>query len=148
MITITFYKYGGKSNAIPKTLGTGTDMQGLLRNAYDILRPTITVRQNTLFDYNYCYIPIFNRYYFIETVSVESADTYSLDLSVDVLQTYKESILSSKGVLSASDTPNKYASNRNTVYDSRPNFQTLEFPNKDLFNKDGTIIMITIKGDI
>ena len=148
MITITFYKYGGKTNAIPKTLGTGTDMQGLLRDTYDILRPTITVRQSAVFDYNYCYVPVFNRYYFIENIGVESADIYALSLSVDVLQTYRESILASRGVISQSDNPNKHANNRNTVYDSMPNFQKLEFPNKDLFNKDGTIIMVTIKGDI
>lgn len=147
MITITFYKYGGKTNAVSKELGTGTELQGLLRDAYDILNPSITVRSSELFGYNYCYVPVFGRYYFIERVSVESTDTYSLELSVDVLMTYKASILASRGVISRQADPNKHASNRNTVYDTRPKFQTLNFPNTGLFSKDGSIIMVTIKGN-
>lgn len=146
MIEATFYKYNGKYNAIPKTLGEGVTLQGLLRDSYDRATPTVTVRSSTLFDYNYCYIPTFGRYYFIDRIDVQSNDTYRLTLSVDVLQTYSDDILNSTGTVTQRDTPNKYVNDRETKYDVRPKFQTVNFPVTGLFNKEGSIIMVTIKG--
>lgn len=147
MIEATFYKYNGKYNALPKTLGEGVTLQGLLRDSYDRATPTVTVRSSTLFDYNYCYIPTFGRYYFIDRIDVQSNDTYRLTLSVDVLQTYSDEILNSTGTVTQRDTPNKYVNDRETKYDVRPKFQTVNFPVTGLFNKDGSIIMVTIKGN-
>lgn len=147
MIEATFYKYNGKYNAVPKPLPTGETLQGLLRDSYDRANPIITVRATSLFDYNYCYVPIFGRYYFIDRVDVQSNDTYRLTLSVDVLHTFSAAILNSTGTVTQRDTPNRYVNDRETKYDIRPNFETVGFPISGLFDKDGSIIMVTIKGD-
>lgn len=147
MIEATFYKYNGKYNAAPKTLPTGETLQGLLRDSYDRANPIITVRATSLFDYNYCYVPIFGRYYFIDRVDVQSNDTYRLTLSVDVLHTFSAAILNSTGTVTQRDTPNRYVNDRETKYDVRPKFETVGFPISGLFDKDGSIIMVTIKGD-
>lgn len=147
MIEATFYKYNGKYNAVPKTLPTGETFQGLLRDSYNRANPVITVRTNTVFDYNYCYVPTFGRYYFIDRVDVQSNDTYRLTLSVDVLQTFSAAILNSTGTVTQRDTPNRYVNDRETKYDVRPKFETVGFPVSGLFDKDGSIIMITIKGN-
>ena len=147
MIEATFYKYNGKYNAVPKTLPTGTTLQGLLRDSYDRATPVITVRTNAPFDYNYCHFPVFGRYYFIDRVDVQSNDTYRLTLSVDVLHTFSTAILGSTGTVTQRDTPNMYVNDRATKYDVRPQFQTVNFPVSGLFDKDGSIIMITIKGN-
>lgn len=147
MIEAIFYKYNGKYNALPKTLGDGTTLRGLLRDNYVITNPTLTVRSASLFDYNYCYIPTFGRYYFIDRVDVQSNDTYRLTLSVDVLNTFAVAILNSEGTVTQRDTPNKYINDRVTKYDVRPSFETVNFPISGLFDKKGSIIMVTIKGD-
>ncbi len=147
MIEATFYKYNGKYNAIPKTLGDGTTLQGLLRDSCDRANPTLTVRSASLFDYNYCYVPVFGRYYFIDRIDVQSNDTYTLTLSVDVLNTFAAAILNSEGTVTQRDTPNKYVNDREAKYDVRPSFETVNFPVSGLFDKDGSIIMVTIKGD-
>ena len=145
MIEVTFYKYNGKYNAVPKTLPTGETLQGLLRDNYDRANPVITVRTNTLFDFNYCYVPTFGRYYFIDRVDVQSNDTYRLTLSVDVLHTFSGAILNSTGTVTQQDMPNKFISTRTDIYDVRPKRKKINFPN-NLFDETGTIIMITIKG--
>lgn len=149
MIEVTFYKYNGKYNDVPKTLPTGTTLQGLLRDSYDRANPVITVRTNVLFDFNYCYVPVFGRYYFIDRVDVQSNDTYRLTLSVDVLQTYSNAILASNATLTSGDgNTNKYASNRNNVYDTRQQRKVLQFTDAtDTFSDEGKIVMITIKGN-
>lgn len=149
MIDVTFYKYSGKNNTLPKTLPTGTTLQGLLRESYDRDNPVITVRASTVFDYNYCYVPVFGRYYFIERVEVQSNDTYRLTLTVDVLQTYSNTILESTAILTSGvDNTNKYASNRTNVYDVRQQRKVLSFTDaSDTFSDEGKIVMITIKGN-
>lgn len=147
MIQVTFYKYSGKYNALPKTLGTGTTLQGLLRDVYNVANPVVTVRASELFSFNYCYVPVFGRYYYIDRVDVQSNDTYRLTLSVDVLNTFATAILNSTGTVTQRDAPNKYVNDRTLKYDVRPKFVTVDFPVTGLFNKDGSIIMVTIKGD-
>ena len=147
MIEIILYKYSGKHNSLPKTLEEGTTLQGVLRELYNVSAPVVSVRTADLFTFNYCYLPIFGRYYFIEREDVTGTDTYNLHLSCDVLQTYSESILGSMGTVTQRDEPNTYVNDRSLKYDMRPKFQTVNFPSKGLFTRDGSIIMITIKGD-
>lgn len=146
MIEATFYKYNGKYNALPKTLGTGTTLQGLLRDAYNVNNPIITVRQTVPFEFNYCYVPVFGKYYFIDKVDVTGNDTARLTLSCDVLQTYADAILQSTGTVTQKDNPNRFVSNRTSVYDMRPKWDKIPFPNTNLLTDDGSIIMVTIKG--
>jgi hypothetical protein len=148
MITITFYKLNGHTNSVNKTLVDGVDIAGHIRGECNILTPTLKIRSDKLFDYNYCYIPEFKRYYFVKSVTAEFGDNtvYNVQMTVDVLQTYKDNILQSTGTITESDSAGRYVSNRNGVYDVRPNFTKVDFPNKGLFNDEGSIIMITIKG--
>ena len=147
-MTITFYKYNGHTNSVNKVLGEGVDIKGNIRGECNVLTPSLKIRSNSLFDYNYCYIPEFKRYYFVKSVTAEAGDNtvYNVQMTVDVLQTYKDNILQSTGTITESDSAGRYVSNRNGVYDVRPNFSKIEFPNKGQFNDEGSIIMITIKG--
>lgn len=148
MITVTFYKYNGHPNRVDKTLGEGVNINGNIRGACNILAPTLKIRSDKLFEYNYCYIPNFKRFYFVKSVTAEYGDNtvYNVQMTVDVLQTYKENILQSEGTVTESDIADKYGSNRNSVYDVRPKFAKADFPNSGLLNDEGSIIMITIKG--
>lgn len=68
-------------------------------------------------------------------------------MKVDVLFTYKDKILASSGILTQGENVNKYLSNRANVVDVRPNVRKLDFPNKELLNETGSIVMVTIKGN-
>lgn len=144
---ILFYNYNADARVINKSLGTGTTITGYLRNGnVGVLHPSVTIRADVLPHYNYAYIPDFKRYYFVRNITVVDNTTYEINLDVDVLKTYENEIMSAHGNVTRADDANKFTSNRNSVYDIRPNYSKIDFPNTDLFTETGTIIMITIKG--
>lgn len=147
MTTINFYSYNGHPNTVNKQLGEFTAIEGDLRQTFDVLRPTVTLRKQPRPTFNYCYIPDLGRYYFVDRVSFEGNNTYELSLLVDVLQTYKDEIKNATGNITRRDNPDKYVSNRNTVYSRVPHFVKSEFSNKGLLNDSGTMVMVTIKGN-
>lgn len=147
MTKVIFYKYNGHPNTVNKQLGTGTEMQGSLRQEFSILRPALTLRTDTAPQYNYAYIGSLGRYYFVDNISYTGNKTYELTLRVDVLKTYESEILAATGRVTESDNPNPYISNRETVYEQTPNFEKVSFPNTGLLSEEGTIIMVTIKGN-
>lgn len=146
MSKIQLYKYDGMNNTINKKLGSFVSMNGDFRGVFNTFRPSITIRVIEVPTYNYCFIPDLNRYYFIDSVTFLGNSTYELSLKVDVLKSYETLILQASGTVTNSDTPDKYVSTRNSVYSRKPNFIKLDFPNTKLFNDEGTIIMITLKG--
>lgn len=147
MTTINFYSYNGHPNTVNKQLGEFTAIEGDLRQTFDVLRPTVTLRKQPRPTFNYCYIPDLGRYYFVDRVSFEGNNAYELTLRVDVLKTYESEILTATGRVSESDNPDPYISNRETVYKRAPNFEKVPFANKGLLNETGSIIMVTLKGD-
>lgn len=147
MTTIQLYQYNGDNRTVNKVLTAPVVLQGSIHNNIDTLTPVITVRYKEVFKFNYCYIPVLGRYYFIDNITATGGNTYELYLSCDVLHTYSNEILQATATAIENDTPNKHISNRVTVYDRTPQFEKLTFPTKGVFNKEGKIIMITIKGN-
>ena len=147
MTTINFYSYNGHLNTVNKQLGEFTAIEGDLRQTFDVLRPTVTLRKQPRPTFNYCFIPDFGRYYFVDRVSFEGNNSYELVLRVDVLKTYETQIMAATGRTSEADNPNPYISNRNGIYDVRPHFEKVSFPNTGLLSEQGSIIMVTLKGD-
>ena len=147
METIIFYSYKGSPDTINKKLTSGTGLNGNIFGDFNVLAPVITVRAKKEFPFNYCYIMGLKRYYFIDSVVNLGGDKYNIHLSVDALKTYEKEIFESVGTLTTSDNADMYISNRDKVHSVKPEFEKIDFPNKGLLNEDGTVIMVTIKGD-
>lgn len=146
MIKIKTFNYDGKPNEVNKTLQENSEYTGLLNAGFNVLTPVIRFRTRTPVTFNYVYIESLNRYYFVKEIS-QDGDLCTVRLRVDVLQTYKEKILASSATLTKGENVNKYLSNRANVVDVRPNVRKLDFPNKELLNETGSIVMVTIKGN-
>ena len=150
MITVTLYNYNGNRNTVNKQLDVSIDFIGEIFEESNVLYPVLTIRLSDIdsvdIDFNYCYIPSLERYYFIDSITLLSRDKATLKLSVDVLKSYERKILRASATVKQTDKPDKYSSNRETIYNRKPNFEKIEFPNKNLFNDTGTMIMVTIKG--
>lgn len=146
MIKFKTYIYDGKPNKVNKTLQANEEYTGVLNATFNILKPVVRFRTRTPVSFNYVYIKDLNRYYFVSEIS-QDGDLCTVRLNVDVLMTYKEKILDSLATLTKGEHVNKYASNRENVYDLRPKLKKLDFPNKGLFNDNDNIIMVTIKGN-
>lgn len=147
METIHFYNYQGGMTVINKTLPTPTDIKCTLWKTFDVLHPSLLVRLQERPTFNYCKIDSLKRFYFVDSIKFVGNFTYEIFLSVDVLKTYETEIFAATATATESDKPNKHISTRTNVYDRTPNYEKIDFPQKGLFNKDGSIIMITIKGN-
>ena len=96
---ITFYSTDDGENVINKTLSQGVTIPIHLKRETDILTPVLTLTNKTGIDYsqfNYCYIDVLKRFYFIRTVRQLNSALFHVELSCDVLETYKDKILASK----------------------------------------------------
>jgi len=106
---ITFYKTKSETNKINKTLSDALTITGSIKDNTNIVSPTIKVQYNAnLLTSNYCYIPVFNRYYFVNSVEIDG-DILVIALSCDVLMSFKNDILGSKvRVIRSSSSKIKY----------------------------------------
>lgn len=95
---LTFYKNTSANNVIGKILTEPMNMNIFLKGDVDISNPILRLAvgaDESLSQYNYCFIPELGRYYFIDNVSNFNARIVDLSCSVDVLETYKDDILNS-----------------------------------------------------
>ena len=143
---IKTYNYNGEPNRVNKTLQENEEYTGVLNSTVNILEPVIRFRTTNIVTFNYVYIESLKRYYFVSEIR-QDGDICTVRLRVDVLFTYKDIILNSTATLTKSENGNKYLSNRSNVVDVRPNVRKLDFPNKELLNETGSIVMVTIKGN-
>ena len=95
---IDFYKNTVPKNRLYRNLTCHLVAQGHLIDPCDVLNPVIKMAYNAYHvNINYCYIADFGRYYFINDYVIEG-DTITLYLHVDVLYTYRNTILQSQCV--------------------------------------------------
>lgn len=108
---ITLYRTLVDNNYVNK-LNAGdydsiTAIEGTFRDEVDLLNPIFTIRYdpstNTVFKFNYCYIPEFERYYFITSVKYVTSLIIELTCHVDVLMTYKDIIRNTSAVVDVSN---------------------------------------------
>lgn len=147
MIKIKTFVYDGEPNRVNKTLQENEEYTGVLNVTFNVLTPVVRFRTRTPVSFNYVYIESLHRYYFVSELT-QDGDICTVRLRVDVLFTYKDKILSTVATLTKSENGNKYLSNRNSVYDVRPKTKKINFPNTGLLNETGTVVMITLKGNV
>lgn len=140
---ILFYKYNGARNKINKILGVPVTITGKI-SEMDYIAPVVCVRGN-VDGFTMCYIEAIKRYYFIDSVNYDGDKAY-LSLSCDSLMTFKDQILEATGEIYATDEPHKYDGDYKPICDIRTRKEKIPFPLNELTN-DGSIIMITIKGN-
>lgn len=105
---ITLYKTGSERNALNKVLTNPVEFNGTLRNETSISDPIITLEYSSnITGYNYCYISEFERYYFINDIRSVRNNLWALHMHVDVLMSFKSSILASTVILAESTDTGK-----------------------------------------
>lgn len=96
------------NNTIGKVLENETEYNIKFKAQADRTKPVVVLMSETIIDFNYAYIPDFNRYYFIENIEVTPNKIYNISLRCDVLESFKNDILESSGFVNQQTTPNKY----------------------------------------
>lgn len=135
-----------EKNKINKSITTGVTLSGNMRNESNIVNPVIVINIDSPVDYNYCYIPLFKRYYFITDYVLIRTGIWQLKLKSDVLMSFKDSILNSQVLVNKTESTgkNNYLAGSNWVNNCKAKTDIISFSNGLLDN--GEFILITAGG--
>lgn len=98
---INLYQNHAEANRVNKEqllVGVGT-LSGALREECSMITPSITYQSSEVPTFNYVYIPVFNRYYFVTSLTSVSKNMWRMELKCDVLMSYKDKILALHGLI-------------------------------------------------
>ncbi len=145
---IKLYKNLSENNVIGKTLTQIKSVEANLKNDVSVINPTfILYYTDNILQSNYCFIPKFNRYYFIDEIVPITGDRCIVKCRVDVLESFKEDIKSLTVILDKAQSiykSNKYLDDGSFIVENK-DFNTIyNFPNG--FNDEGTFILICAGG--
>ena len=139
---VEFYHTADNANTVNKTLQPIKTVDIIFRQAVNEATPFIIMNKDKLTGSNYVHIPNFNRYYFISNVENYTANLVRIDLVTDLLMTYKDDILNSTVLITATNTPSYFSSNlpiqTKTIKRVLKSDVTL--------NKESSLILTTIGG--
>lgn len=141
-MVIKLYKITDTNNTINKTLTNETEYAIKFKGIADIKNPVVLLTSETFLNFNYAYIPDFERFYFINNIEINPNKIYTLNLSVDVLESFKNDILSSKGMITKQTNINNYY---NDSYESEIKKQVDIYKSNvtfDLESKDKVLVTI------
>ena len=94
-ITAQFGTCTDDKRKITKSFSSTITASASVYGDISILSPRLLVEYNSgIFSCNYCYIPEYNRYYYITNVNLSSGDRMIVSCSVDPLMSFSSEILS------------------------------------------------------
>lgn len=145
---IVLYINDSERQAIYKDLQAGITFSGYLRGESSVINPSFMLETDNPTSYNYCFIPDFDRYYFISNITSVRTNLWRIDCSVDVLMSYQEQILNLDVIVSyitdGEPTAETYFSGEPWQALVKTKTDVLQFPNGLL--DDGEYILITSGG--
>lgn len=102
-MVVTLYKFSKKTNSISRPSDVGTSVPVTLKESSSVINPVLIIRTAEYPDYNYMYIPTFDRYYFIEDITFDTG-VWVVRARVDVLASYRTEINNTKAYVIFSDS--------------------------------------------
>lgn len=151
---ITFYKCIAENNRVDKTnyLKNSVTISGTLKENSSVFNPNILISssnfssQGDISNYNYMYIPKFNRYYFIHSMDIEKNGIWRIGGICDVLHTYKDKILSMNAtVVRCESFGYDFIPDPEIAFENRPNFDVINFTTP--FTKNLKYVLMVTGGD-
>ena len=88
---VTLYKNTSDKRNLNKVITEIKSVSATAKGEINIISPTLILEYFST-DFNYCYISDFKRYYFVNSITLLTGQRVQINLSVDVLMTYKEEI--------------------------------------------------------
>lgn len=131
---IYLYKTKSDRRSLEKILENEIEYECELKEATSVQNPSFLIKTSSnISNYNYAYIPLFSRYYFINEIQSIRNNLWSITASVDVLHTYKNEIKNCKCLeLRTSKTSNKYLVDADTVVENDRDIETIRMNGYDI----------------
>lgn len=141
---LILYKTTDPRNKLNKTLTAGKEIFINLKHDDPKENPRIKLSNSNLTDnYNYAYIEVFDRYYFINSITKLNYSLSELEFETDLLSTYKDIVLASTGLVSHAIQEGDY---RLTNPKTSDNYEMELFESDVELTNDNTILLTTISG--
>ena len=105
---LKLYNTNSETNRINKVLTDETEFDVRLKDKSSVVNPVLVLKSETYINFNYAYIPKFQRYYFVDDISVFPNKIYLLTLRCDVLTSFKDDILKSYARIIEQTNSNAY----------------------------------------
>lgn len=143
---IVLYVTGSERQAIRKNLQNANTLTGSLRGESSIINPSFLLEITNPSQYNYCFIPVFNRYYFITNMTSVRTNIWRIDCNVDVLMSFQAQILDLDVIVSDDSLPDTETYMQGEQWQSLVKTKTdvISFPSGLL--ETGEYILITSGG--
>lgn len=145
---IKLYTTTSPRKKIIKSLNNLNTLNGTFRSQTSAMSPTFTIEiGNEIMQYNYCYIPIFNRYYYINKIKALRNNLFELELTCDVLMSNADAILSNVAIIDKveqNESAYLYINDGSYVNTNRMKNSIINYPQGFLDN--GEFILITAGG--
>ena len=143
---VILYKNSSENNVIGKSLVQIKSVECNLKNDVSVVNPTFVLSYtDSILDSNYCFIPKFNRYYFIDEIIPITGDRSIIKCKVDVLESFKNDIKSLTAIINKQETiADKFIDDGSWVVENKDFLQSYNFSNG--FNDNGEFILITAGG--
>ena len=146
MITVTLYRSLSDRNHMTKNLTSPLDFSGSLRDSSPVTDPVLLIEAENPSAYNYAFVPVFGRYYFIEGMTSVRTGLWELTLHVDPLMTYRYHLLNVSLIVEASTArgADEYLSGTPWVARVKELTDIINFPQG--LPQEGEFILITAGG--
>ena len=145
---IKLYTNTSPRKKIIKSLNNLKELNGTFRSQASAMSPTFTIESGyEIMQYNYCYIPIFNRYYYINKIKALRNNLFELELTCDVLMSNADAILSNAAIIDKveqNESAYLYINDGSYVNTNRMKNSIINYPQGFLDN--GEFILITAGG--
>ena len=143
---VILYKNLSENNVIGKSLTQINTLECNFKNDVSVINPTLVLLYaDSILDSNYCFIPKFNRYYFIDEIIPITGDRSIIKSRVDVLESFKDDIKSLTAIINKQETiADKFIDDGSWIVENKDFLQSYNFSNG--FNNSGEFILITAGG--
>lgn len=141
---IILYQNDSEPEKVDKDLTAALTLAGSLRNTSEVINPSILIAVNAgiVSGYNYAYIPLFDRYYYITDMTSNREGLTTITMRVDVLMSWRTQIRANRAVINHQERAgNVYLNDGTWFHDSRNFYNIKTFANG--FNDTGEFILIT-----
>lgn len=144
---IKLFKTLSPRKKLVKELTDGITLAGTLRGQSSVMSPSLQIQDISVIGYNYCYIPDFGRYYYINEINALRTNLFELSLGIDVLMTYASEIRGNHAIVDKVENFGvafNYINDGSWINTNRTEQSVINFANG--FNDNGEFILITAGG--
>ena len=142
---IILYNNKSEKNKIGKDITLVATLTGSIKEPSSLIRPQIVIEYSDPTAFNYVYISEFGRYYYVSDVTILNTNILMISLVVDVLESFKTSILSQHVIIDKNQNVfSNYLPDSNLLTLVKTKTDIVNFPSGLL--DSGQFILITAGG--